>query len=183
MKYWHDLSETGATVCMAWAFFCSAATVVLCSLYPQPRPARVMQCLLLCFVWQLFVLPLIRSVSQTVILSVSRASSQMDGILTLFPSIMEFISVGVQTPEFLAWRAHRIVQEEQVLRRIHREPPIVGAPRRKISQEAGEMQETQLDSKGNRDGEVIRTSFRSLPKNRQSGAPGGNQPLAVEDVR
>jgi len=106
----------------------------------------------------------------------------MDGILSLFPGIWDFFSVGVVTPEFLAWRAHRIVQEEQVLRRIHREPPVVGAPLKELSQESGRLTSVSLSTKGASDGEVLQSSFKTFGARKSKGSIANIQaPMAIAD--
>merc|ERR1719453_697440 len=93
MAYWHSLAETGGTVCTAWSVFCCIATFVLCCLYPQPRPARVLQSVLICFAFSLVVWPGFRGAGSTFVLHISRKNGKMDGILSLFPGIWEFSSV------------------------------------------------------------------------------------------
>eukprot|EP00746_Dinoflagellata_sp_MGD_P072751 gnl/MRDRNA2_/MRDRNA2_29512_c0_seq1.p1 gnl/MRDRNA2_/MRDRNA2_29512_c0~~gnl/MRDRNA2_/MRDRNA2_29512_c0_seq1.p1 ORF type:complete len:2188 (+),score=385.03 gnl/MRDRNA2_/MRDRNA2_29512_c0_seq1:314-6565(+) len=179
MAYWHSLAETGGTVCTAWSVFCCIATFVLCCLYPQPRPARVLQSVLMGFGFSLIAWPALRGAGSTLVLHISRKNGKMDGILSLFPGIWEFSTVGVLTPEFLAWRAHRIVQEEQVLRRIHREPPVVGAPLKELSTEAGKLTKSTLSSKGAGDGELIHSSFKTFAKRGSRKLADADGPLPI----
>jgi hypothetical protein len=183
MIYWHDLAETGGTVCTAWSVFCCLTTFVLCCLYPQPRPARVLQSLLMGFGWTLIVWPALVGGGCTFILAMSRNGSKMDGILSLFSSIWDFFEVGVHTPEFLAWRAHRIVQEEQVLRRIHKEPPVVGAPLKEFSKEAGKLHSAALSSKGAGDGEIVMSSFKTFAKGPRKSLDDAEGPMPIEDQK
>jgi hypothetical protein len=182
MAYWHALAETGGTVCTAWSVFCCIATFVLCCLYPQPRPARVLQSVLMCLAFSHIAWPGLRALGSTFVLTISRKNNKMDGILSLFPGLWEFSTVGVNTPEFLAWRAHRIVQEEQVLRRIHREPPVVGAPLKELSQEAGKLHKSTLSGKGASDGELIHSSFKTFGKrNSRKIGDAVDGPLPIAD--
>merc|ERR1719453_92167 len=82
MAYWHSLAETGGTVCTAWSVFCSIATFVLCCLYPQPRPARVLQSVLMCFMFSLIACPGLRAGWCTLVLHLARKNGSMDGILS-----------------------------------------------------------------------------------------------------
>lgn len=184
MIYWHSLAETGGTVCTAWSVFCCIATFLLCCFYPQPRPARVLQSVLMGFIWSLLLWPFFRGLASMIVLDTARKNAKMDGILSLFPGIWNFNTVGVVTPEFLAWRVHRIVQEEQVLRRIHREPPVVGAPLKELSSEAGKLHKSTLGSKGASDGELVASSFKTFGKrgSRTKAIADTENPLAIADA-
>jgi len=39
--------------------------------------------------------------------------------LNVYPDVLEFSHVGVQHPEFLAWRIQKIVEEEELLRSVY----------------------------------------------------------------
>jgi len=125
---WHSLADFGRFVCIMGIVLAVLATAALCSMFPQPRAVQVVRSFFLSLFFAYFVVPVSIATVATLILDVARAGPMFDGLLTLFPGIMDFVSVGVQTPAFLAWRVERIVNEMELMRRVHHEPPVIGGP-------------------------------------------------------
>lgn len=119
MRYWHELAEMGKWVCWLSVAVFLAGTLALCALVPQPRAAGVVRACFFAFVWEVFVAPMLTAIVVTFVLVMARRSSLFDGLLTLQPRLINFIDVGVQTPEFLAWRIQRIVSEHVLLRQVY----------------------------------------------------------------
>lgn len=128
LRYWHELAECGKMVCILIILLATAGTIAACAVMPQPRAAYVARCWLILEIWSLLLLPLTKAILTTLVLSMARGSGLFDGLLTIFPDVMDFLTVGVRTPEFLEWRIERMVEEAEVLRRVHREPPDIGGP-------------------------------------------------------
>lgn len=120
LKYWHDLAETGKWICITGTTILVAGTVALCSLQPQVRAAAVARTYLIDQLWFHLLFPILSAGSCTVVLCTTRVSGYCDGLLSVFPAIMDFEFVGVQTPEFLTWRVQRIISEEEMLLQVHR---------------------------------------------------------------
>jgi hypothetical protein len=119
LRYWHDLAETGKWVCIAGSFILVTATLALATLNPQLRAAAAARAFLIEQLWAHIVLPLLSATMVTLILCQARRKPTFDGFLSVFTGTMDFLTVGVQTPEFLAWRAQRIVSEEEMLLQVH----------------------------------------------------------------
>uniref|UniRef100_A0A7S1S8D0 WW domain-containing protein n=1 Tax=Alexandrium catenella TaxID=2925 RepID=A0A7S1S8D0_ALECA len=119
MRYWHELAEMGTWVCIIGMLLCMAGTVALCSLMPQPRAASVARAFAVAIWLSHLLYPLVEASIVTCILRTACTSGSVDGLLTVFPGIMGFVDVGVKTPEFLAWRVQRIVNEEEMLGQVY----------------------------------------------------------------
>jgi len=115
MRYWHELAEMGKWVCIVGMLLCLCGTVALCSLMPQPRAASVARAFFVSMWLSHLLYPLCEASIMTLILTSARSGGAMDGLLTTFPGIMDFLCVGVRSPEFLSWRVQRIVSEEEML--------------------------------------------------------------------
>lgn len=123
LRFWHEMQEVGYYVCACSTIACLVTSLILCALSPQPRAAGVCRALLLAICWSHCLLPLLSSLVQTVILHMGRTGSKADGLLTLFPTIMDFLHVGVrEDASFLTWRVQTIHAEENLLRKVHRIP-------------------------------------------------------------
>lgn len=125
---WHQMADFGKWVCTLGTVVCVAGAVTLCAQFPQPRSASVVRALLLGQLWAYFCHPLLKGVGSLIILDVARSVAIFDGVLTIWPGIMDFISTGVHTPQFLAWRVEKIVSEMELMRRVHKEAPQIGGP-------------------------------------------------------
>jgi hypothetical protein len=123
---WHQMADFGKWVCGIGTVICVAGAVVLCSQFPQPRAANVVRALLLGMLWAYVMHPFLKGLFATMVLDVARQSPVFDGLLTMFPDIMDFAATGVHTPQFLAWRVEKIVSEMELMRRLHKEPPEIG---------------------------------------------------------
>merc|ERR1719253_1878776 len=125
---WHQMADFGKWCCTIITTVCVAGAVFLCSMFPQPRSASVVRALLLGTLWAYIAHPALKGLVAAFILDVARSSPVFDGILTMFPDIMDFIGTGVHTPQFLAWRVGKIVEQMELMRRLHKEPPEIGGP-------------------------------------------------------
>jgi hypothetical protein len=119
LRYWHDLAETGKWVCIAGTFILVAASLALAALHPQLRAAAVARAFLIEQLLAHIILPIFSALIVTIILCQARRGPQFDGLLSVFPDLLDFVSVGVQSPEFLAWRTQRIISEEEMLLQVH----------------------------------------------------------------
>lgn len=119
MIYWHELAQMGKWVCIMIVCLCCVGTVVLCALVPQPRAAVAMRTFFLALLWCDLVIPMLVAAVVTMVLSTARRSKLFDGLLTAFPSLMDFQSVGVTNPDFLRWRVERFVTELEQMRLIY----------------------------------------------------------------
>jgi hypothetical protein len=63
------------------------------------------------------------------------SQASFDGILTVFPNLMDFAYIGVKTTEFLAWRAQRIIAEEELLLQVYPDLPKIGRQVREADDE------------------------------------------------
>lgn len=123
LRFWHEVQEVGYYVCACSAVACLVTSISLCALAPQPRATGVCRSFLLAVLWSHLLWPLLSSLVQTCILSMARTGSKSDGLLTLFPGIMEFLHVGVHSDaSFLTWRVQVIHSEENLLRKVHSIP-------------------------------------------------------------
>lgn len=43
----------------------------------------------------------------------------MDGLLSYYPKLMDFLHVDVKSMDYLAWRLNRLVKESVILKEIH----------------------------------------------------------------
>jgi len=119
LKFWHELSEMGRWVAIVGIVVSVGVSLTLCSNLPQPRSVGAIRVFLIVCAWSHLVYPLIKAAVRTFILCSARSSSTFDGLLNVYPGLMDFAHVGVQTPEFLSWRTQKIVAEEDLLRRIY----------------------------------------------------------------
>jgi len=126
MKFWHDLARLGSAVCWLAVIIFVGASLGLCAVSPQPRATSVLRAFLVAVMWHELVAPLLKGAFTTLVLAVSRRSSTFDGVLSAFPSIMNFVHVGINDPETLGLRLERICKEDDLLRKVHREPPTIG---------------------------------------------------------
>lgn len=119
MRYWHDLAETGKWVCLIGAILCCGASLALCALSPQPRASMAFRIFFVAITVTHAVGPLVSASVCAFILTQARTSAMFDPLLSVIPGIMDFMSVGVVTPEFFAWRCQRIVSEEEMMAEVH----------------------------------------------------------------
>jgi hypothetical protein len=115
----HMLAESGKWLCIFGTFLFTMGTVALCALLPQPRACIVVRSYLLAIIYSHICLPIVEAIVVTVILSMARSGPVFDPLLTAYPSIMDFVSVGVEHPDFLRWRVERIVTEQEQLQLIY----------------------------------------------------------------
>jgi hypothetical protein len=120
MMYWHELAEMGKWICIIGTVFSASATVAFCALRPQPRAAVCIRGFLIAVLWSHIVLPLLSALMTTIVLCQARNSRIFDGLLTVFPGIMDFLCVGVEHTDFLRWRVERIVTELEQMRMVYR---------------------------------------------------------------
>lgn len=119
MRYWHEMAELGKWVCMVGMLLNLTGTLAICSLLPQPRAASVARAFFVAVWLSHLLLPLLEATLVTVVLSTARTSGAVDGFLTVFPGTMDFLAVGVKTPEFLSWRVQRMVSEQELLAQVY----------------------------------------------------------------
>jgi len=119
LKVWHELAITGVWVCATGAIVAPAITVLMCAVSPQPRASSVARVFVMSLCLSHWVYPLCSAVFTTAALTIASQSGVIDGLLSACPGIMDFLSVGVQTPQFLAWRVQRICSELDTMRRVY----------------------------------------------------------------
>jgi len=119
LKVWHELAFTGAWVCATGAIVAPFLTVLTCAVSPQPRASAVARVFIVSLWLSHWVYPLCSAAFTTMVLAMASRSGTFDGLLSACPGIMDFLSVGVQTPEFLAWRVQRICTELITMRRVY----------------------------------------------------------------
>jgi hypothetical protein len=127
LMLWHTMADFGRWVCSLGICVCTLASLTVCAQFAQPRAVNVVRAFVLVIFWAYFLYPVTRGVVQTLILDIARKTAVLDGVLTVFPHIMDFEHVGVKTPAFFAWRIEKMIEEMELMRKIHREPPDVGA--------------------------------------------------------
>merc|ERR1712054_576116 len=111
--------------CMAMVSLTLLSIAALCAVTPQPRVALAVRAFAIAALWSCLVVPVLSAGLSCLLLCVARRSPILDGILTIWPSLMNFEHVGVVSPEFLVWRTQRIIDEEVLLLKVHREPPVI----------------------------------------------------------
>jgi len=135
LRYWHELAEMGKWTCLVGSFMCFCGTISACMLMPQPRAAAAFQAFWLALILGHWLLPIIKGIICAEILISAREMTAYDGLLTVFPGLMDFASLGVKTTEFMVWRAQRMVAEEELLIQVFPDLPKVGRKVRDPSQE------------------------------------------------
>jgi len=119
LRVWHEMAITGAWVCATGAIVSPALTVLVCAVSPQPRASAVARVFIVSLWLSHLVYPLCSAALTTIALATASRSGIFDGLLSACPGIMDFLSVGVQTPQFLAWRVQRICLELDTMRRVY----------------------------------------------------------------
>jgi len=123
LHYWHELAQMGFVVCCVCIAVGLAGALALCAVMPQPRTAAVLRAYLVALWLSHLLYPLCSAFFAGTVLLLARSGPMFDGLLSAFPGIMDFLSVGVKTPEFLAWRTQRIVSELEMLRQVYNDRP------------------------------------------------------------
>lgn len=119
MMYFHELAEMGKYVCIVVMALSSLGTVALCALLPQPRACIVIRSYVIAVFYTHVGLPLVSAIACTFILCMARAGPTFDLLLTANPDIMDFVTVGVENPDFLRWRVERVVTEQEQLQLVY----------------------------------------------------------------
>jgi len=119
LRFWHELAMMGQWVCVAINIVGWCGTLTLCATAPQPRAVGVVRTYLLVCLVVCVLLPLAKASGRFYILSTARKTRAWDGLLNVYPAIMDFEHVGVVTSEYLAWRMNKIIQEEELMRRVY----------------------------------------------------------------
>jgi len=119
LRFWHDLAEMGKWVGICIVAIIYGLVLLLCAVQPQPRAAYAVRVFLVAWVWAILVWPLIKATFFAYVLTSARKGRKFDGLLSAFPGIMDFVDVGVKTPEFLTWRIQKIVHEEDLMRKVY----------------------------------------------------------------
>lgn len=114
--YFYFLIGTGLSILFA---------LIVSSLRPQKRCAVVVQGLLMTLLYGYYLLPFLAMLVVGTVLLVSTKSGVTDGLLSAFPSLLDFAHVGVETPEFLAWRLVQMEREEEILEHLYEEGGLV----------------------------------------------------------
>jgi len=127
LRYWHELAEMGKWTCLVGIFMGICAVSSLCVLMPQPRAGVVFQAFWLAIFIGHWLLPITVGTISGIILTTARNQATFDGLLTVFPNLMDFSYIGQKTTEFLSWRAQRIVAEEELLLQVYPDLPKIGA--------------------------------------------------------
>jgi len=109
----------GQWLCAAGNVVGICGSLMLCAVSPQPRAIGVVRSFLLVCAFVYLLWPLVKASARTYVLMSARNTRGFDGLLNVYAGIMDFDHVGVMTPEFLAWRTNKIVQEEDLLRRVY----------------------------------------------------------------
>merc|ERR1712224_635104 len=88
-------------------------------LFPQPRCSYVIFVFLQYIVYSHIARPTVIALGYFIFLKISLNSKAVDGQLSFFPEIIDFMHVGVKTADFLTWRLHRVVKEEMIMKQVH----------------------------------------------------------------
>merc|ERR1712194_500193 len=119
---WHEKCSTGQKFTAAIIVVFSTITLSLAAVFPQPRASLAVWLFILYLFWQNIVKPFIQAFFMVWLLRKSTKVDFFDGVLSYYPGFMDFLYTDVQTCEFLAWRLHRIVKEEVILKEVHESP-------------------------------------------------------------
>eukprot|EP00929_Paragymnodinium_shiwhaense_P028174 TRINITY_DN16395_c0_g1_i2.p1 TRINITY_DN16395_c0_g1~~TRINITY_DN16395_c0_g1_i2.p1 ORF type:complete len:312 (+),score=59.72 TRINITY_DN16395_c0_g1_i2:867-1802(+) len=119
MMYWHELAQMGKWICIVIIIFSTVGTVIFAALQPQPRAAYVVRTFIVATVLSHLLLPFADAAATTIVLCNARMTRVFDGLLTVFPGLMDFLSVGVVHPDFLRWRVDRMVTELEQMSMVY----------------------------------------------------------------
>lgn len=119
MKFWHKLSFTGVQLVRYVSYAMTALSLIFAWAMPQPRAALAVVLFVFYLIWLHGVRPVIQTVYYWSIFVSALKTDYFDGYFSYYPRRMDFLYVGVQTSEFLAWRLHRIMKEDIILKQVH----------------------------------------------------------------
>ena len=120
---WFDVVRTGGQLglwieLLVILFLSVSASIVV----PAVRASYTAHIFFWWLVYKVFVLPFILGTGNFCVLEIARRSNSCDGLISYWPSLYDFQTFDVKSPEFLWWRLERMMKEELVLTQVHTQP-------------------------------------------------------------
>jgi hypothetical protein len=136
VRRFHARGQRGLRNAIVYTFTSVAAAVMLAGVFPQKRAAASTQALIIQVVYGMLVYPACVAVGLGTVLSITMKKGVFDGLLSYFPSLIDFDWEGIASPPQLAKRFVLIEKEARILEIVYADGGIVDDPPKEPEPEA-----------------------------------------------
>jgi hypothetical protein len=119
VRQWHDMGTKCMFYCCVWTTVGLCTAVGIASIMPHRRAGSVGQGVLFSIAWGMVAYPLIAALVLGWVVVTATHAGLFDGLISYFPSIIDFQFVDIDTPRFLAWRMVQMERESAVMELIY----------------------------------------------------------------
>jgi len=119
LRRFHSRSQRGMRNAILYTFAVVGAAVALAGLLPQKRAASATQALILQLFYGLLLFPAGMAAAVGTVLIITTKKGLFDGLVSYFPSLIDFEWAGISSPPSLARRFVQIEKEARIMEMIY----------------------------------------------------------------